>query len=41
VRAVLMVVHTRERSATGLLLQIMHPGLDQGLPVRLIKKMPS
>lgn len=41
VRAVLMVVHTRERSATGLLIQIMHPGLDRGLPVRLIKKMPS
>jgi len=41
VRAVMMIVHTREKSATGLLLQIMHPGLDRGLPVRLIKKMPS
>jgi hypothetical protein len=41
VRAVMMIVHTRERSATGLLLQISHPGLDRGLPVRLIKKMPS
>jgi LysM domain-containing protein len=41
VRAVIMVVHTRERSATGLLIQIMHPGLDRDLPVRLIKKMPS
>jgi len=41
VRAVLMIVHTRERSATGLLLQITHPSLDRGLPVRLIKKMPS
>jgi hypothetical protein len=41
VRAVIMVVHTRERSATGLLLQIMHPGLDRDLPIRLIKKMPS
>jgi hypothetical protein len=41
VRAVMMIVHTRERSATGLLIQIMHPGLDLGLPVRLIKKMPS
>jgi len=41
VRAVMMIVHTREHSATGLLLQIMHPGLDPGLPVRLIKKMPS
>src|SRR2546425_1215347 len=41
VRGVLMVVHVRERSATGLLLQIAHPALDRGLPVRLIKKMPS
>jgi LysM domain-containing protein len=41
VRAVLMIVHTREHSSTGLLLQIMHPGLERGLPVRLIKKMPS
>jgi hypothetical protein len=41
VRAVMMIVHTRERSATGLLLQIMHPGLDRDMPVRLIKKMPS
>jgi hypothetical protein len=41
VRAVLMVVHTREHSATALVIQLMHPGLDPGLPVRLIKKMPS
>jgi hypothetical protein len=41
VRAVLMVVHTREKSSTGLLIQITHPGLENGLPVRLIKKMPS
>jgi LysM repeat protein len=41
VRAVMMIVHTRERSATGLLLTIVHPGLDFGLPVRLIRKMPS
>ncbi|HEV8510070.1 MAG TPA: LysM domain-containing protein [Gemmatimonadales bacterium] len=41
VRAVLMIVHTRERSSTGLLIQIIHPGLDSGMPVRLIKKMPS
>ena len=41
VRAMLMVVHTRERSSTGLLIQITHPGLENGLPVRLIKKMPS
>ncbi|HEY7194340.1 MAG TPA: LysM domain-containing protein [Gemmatimonadales bacterium] len=41
VRATLMIVHTRDRSATGLLLQISNPALDNGLPVRLIKKMPS
>jgi hypothetical protein len=41
VRAVMMIVHTREKSATGLLLQIIHPGLDRDLPVRLIRKMPS
>ncbi len=41
VRGVLMIVHTRERSATGLLLQINNPSLNRGLPVRLIKKMPS
>jgi len=41
VRAVVMVVHTREHSSTALILQIMHPGLDAGIPVRLIKKMPS
>ena len=41
VRAVMMIVHIRERSATGLLLQISNPALDQGLPVRLVKKMPS
>ena len=41
VRAVLMIVHTREHSATGLVLQITHPALESGLPVRLIKKMPS
>jgi len=41
VRGVLMIVHTRDRSATGLLLKINNPALDDGLPVRLIKKMPS
>jgi hypothetical protein len=41
VRAVLMIVHTREHSSTGLVLTILHPGLDPHLPVRLIKKMPS
>jgi hypothetical protein len=41
VRAVMMIVHTREKSATGLLLQISNPALETGLPVRLIRKMPS
>jgi len=41
VRAVVMIVHTREKSATGLLLQIVNPALERGMPVRLIKKMPS
>jgi hypothetical protein len=41
VRAVLMIVHTREHSSTGLVLQILHPGLEPHMPVRLIKKMPS
>jgi len=37
----LMIVHTRERSATGLVIGIRHPAIVAGLPVRLIKKMPS
>ena len=41
VRATMMIVHTRQHSATGLLLQINHPGLNRGMPVRLVKKMPS
>ena len=41
VRAVIMIVHTREKSATGLLLQINNPALERGMPIRLIKKMPS
>jgi len=41
VRAVMMIVHIRQRSATGLLLTISNPALERGLPVRLVKKMPS
>jgi hypothetical protein len=37
----MMIVHTREKSATGLLIQIVNPAIDRGMPVRLIKKMPS
>ncbi len=41
IRAVLMIVHTRDHSATGLVVQISHPALTPGTPVRLTKKMPS
>jgi hypothetical protein len=41
VSAVIMVVHTREKSATGLVLNVIHPDLRTGMPVRLIRKMPS
>lgn len=39
--AVLHIVHVRDRSASGLLTQIAAPGTDAGVPVRLIRKMPS
>ncbi|HXF95511.1 MAG TPA: LysM peptidoglycan-binding domain-containing protein [Gemmatimonadales bacterium] len=41
VLASLLIVHTRERSATGMIVGINHPTLVPGLPVRLVKKMPS
>lgn len=41
VRVAIMIVHTRERSATGLILTVTHPALHTGMPVRLIRKMPS
>lgn len=41
VRVHIMIVHTRERSATGLILTVTHPALHTGMPVRLIRKMPS
>jgi hypothetical protein len=41
VKATLMIVHTRERSATGLVLNVSHPDVRSGMPVRLIRKMPS
>jgi hypothetical protein len=40
-RAVMEIVHTRERTASGLLLQLDNPQILPGLPVRLIRKMPS
>lgn len=41
VRVVMMIVHTRERTATGLVLNVTHPAVGAGMPVRLIRKMPS
>jgi LysM repeat protein len=41
VSATIMIVHTREKSATGLVLNVTHPDLRTGMPVRLIRKMPS
>jgi LysM repeat protein len=41
VQLVLQVVHTRDHSASGLILNIGHPTLVPGMPVRLIRKMPS
>ena len=41
VRAVVEIVHTREHSSSGLILTLQNPQLVPGLPVRLIRKMPS
>ena len=41
VRAVVEIVHTREHSSSGLVLTLKNPQLLPGLPVRLIRKMPS
>jgi hypothetical protein len=39
--ALLQIVHVRDRSASGLILQIYQPGLVPGQPAQLIRKMPS
>ncbi|GBD32894.1 hypothetical protein HRbin33_01870 [bacterium HR33] len=39
--ATLQIVHTRERSASGLVVQISRPGIRPGQAVRLIRKMPQ
>jgi LysM domain len=39
--ALLQIVHVRDRSASGLILQIYQPGLQAGQPAQLIRKMPS
>jgi LysM domain-containing protein len=36
-----MIVHTREHSASGLVIQVSRADARPGLPVRLVKKMPS
>jgi LysM repeat protein len=41
IRMQLMIVHTREHSASGLVIQVTHPEVFPGMPVRLVKKMPS
>jgi hypothetical protein len=41
VQVVVEIVHTRDHSASGLILNIDHPSLVPGMPVRLIRKMPS
>jgi hypothetical protein len=39
--ALLHIVHVRERSASGMVLQIVRTGVVEGAPVRLVAKMPS
>jgi hypothetical protein len=41
VMTTILIVHTRERSATGMIIGIQHPAVTPGLPVRLVRKMPS
>ncbi len=41
VQVVIEVVHTRDRSSSGLILNVDHPNLVPGMPVRLVRKMPS
>jgi LysM repeat protein len=41
IRVQMMIVHTREHSASGLVIGISNPAVYPGMAVRLIKKMPS
>jgi len=41
VRVQLLIVHTREHSASGLVIGVANPDVAPGMPVRLVKKMPS
>jgi hypothetical protein len=39
--ATLQIVHARERSASGLIVQISRPGISPGQAARLVRKMPQ
>jgi hypothetical protein len=39
--ALLEIVHVRDRSSSGLIVQIYEPGLQPGQPAQLVRKMPS
>jgi len=41
VQVVVEIVHTRDHSSSGLILNVDHPNLVPGMPVRLVRKMPS
>jgi hypothetical protein len=41
IRVRLLIVHTREHSSSGLVLQITNPAIVPGMPVRLVRKMPT
>jgi LysM repeat protein len=41
VRLQLMVVHTRDHSSSALVIGIANPDVGPGMPVRLVKKMPT
>ncbi|MGH7537891.1 MAG: LysM peptidoglycan-binding domain-containing protein [Gemmatimonadales bacterium] len=41
VRVQMIVVHTREHTASALVIGVTNPAVPSGMPVRMIKKMPS